>query len=77
MDGYGISIGHRKEETVTGRRERESRVVENLDVYRPPMTLRSNKKINFPRQKMNLKGIEESPRYGICSHLVYNGQQLK
>ena len=62
---------------------RQCRVVENLDVYRPPMTLRSNKKIKFRRQKMNLKGIEKSPmmrgikRYGICSHLVYNGQQLK
>ena len=34
-------------------------------------------------RKMDLKGIEKSPmvrgisRYGICSHLVYNGQQIK
>ena len=40
---------------------RQCRVVENLDVYRPPMTLRSNMKIKFRRQKMNLKGIEKSP----------------
>ena len=40
---------------------RQCRVVENLDVYRPPMTLRSNKKIKFRRQKRNLKGIEKSP----------------
>ena len=33
--------------------------MENLDVYRPPVTLRSNKKIKFRRQKMNLKGIEK------------------
>ena len=40
---------------------RQCRVVENLDVYLPPMTLTSNKKIKFRRQKMNLKGIERSP----------------
>ena len=34
---------------------RQCRVVENLDVYRPPMTLRSNKKIKFRLQKMNFK----------------------
>ena len=39
---------------------RQCRVVENLDVYRPPITLRSNKKIKLRRQKMNLKGIEKS-----------------
>ena len=37
---------------------RQCRVVENLDVYRPPMT---NKKIKFRRQNRNLKGIEKSP----------------
>ena len=40
---------------------RQYRVVENLDVYRPPMTLRSNRKIRFRCQKTNLKGIEKSP----------------
>ena len=39
---------------------RQCRVVENLDVYRPPMTLRSNKKIKFRCQNRNLKGIEKS-----------------
>ena len=38
---------------------RQCRVVEIWDVYRPPMTLRSNKKIKFRRQ--NLKGIKKSP----------------
>ena len=40
---------------------RQCRVVDNLDVYRPPMTLKSNKKIKFRRHKMNLKGIEKYP----------------
>ena len=40
---------------------RQCRVVEKLYVYWPPMTLRSNKKIKFRRQNLNLKGIEESP----------------
>ena len=40
---------------------RQCRVVENLDVYRPLMTLRSNKKIKFRRRLRNLKGIEKSP----------------
>ena len=40
---------------------RQCRVAENLDVYRPPMTLRSNTKIKFRRQKMKVKGIVKSP----------------
>ena len=61
---------------------RQCRVVENLDVYRPPMTLRSNKKIKFRHHKMNRKCIEKSQMMrGIeiwdMPHLVYNGQQLK
>ena len=39
---------------------RQCRVAEHLDVYRPPMTLRSNKKIKFPSQKMK-EGIEKNP----------------
>ena len=33
----------------------QCRLVENLDVYRPLLTLRSNKNIMFRRQKMNQK----------------------
>ena len=51
----------RKHEHHSAIMYRQCRVVENLDVYRPPMTLRSNKKIKFRRQNRNLKGIEKSP----------------
>ena len=42
---------------------RQSKVHNTLDTYRPPITLRSHKKIKFRHKKRNLKGIERSPMY--------------
>ena len=42
---------------------RQSKVHDIFDTYRPPITLRSHKKIKFRHKKRNLKGIERSPMY--------------
>ena len=42
---------------------RQSKVHNTLDTYRPPIILRSHKKIKFRHEKRNLKGIERSPMY--------------